>query len=487
MSRNTDVLIIGGGIAGTSIARELSRYDLDVMLIEKEADVGWGQTKASYAICHPGARWAQGTLAQRMMAESHRMWDQWVDDLDIELARTGELVLAFNEGELQYIHALKKQGEQNGIKGLEILDRSEVLRLEPNVNPAVQAALHMLTAGVFNPFELVFAFSENAQANGVTMLIGSEVRGIHPEKGGFIVETYGEEIHATYVVNAAGLYAEKIAQMAGANNFSISHETKSSCLILDRCLGDLVQHIVTGVADPRAFSRFKVVMPTFHRNLLVYTPIPEPSRGIEDRAIEKRALDLTIHNAKSLTPEIDFETHIIASFSGLTARNSRGDFIIEESEKCPGFVNVALPPPGITCSPAIGRRAVEILRNSRLPLVEKPNFNPYRKAMKRIRHSSFTEMAGLVHRDSRHGHTVCRCEQVSEAEIVEAVRRGATTLDGIKFRTRAGMGRCQSNFCGPEVAAILAREIHQPYEKVTKFGSGSIYVAPRTSRRSHER
>jgi len=481
MSTKTDVLIIGGGIAGTSIARELSRYELDVMLIEKEADVGWGQTKASYAICHPGARWAQGTLAQRMMAESHRMWNQLVEDLDLELSRIGELVVAFNEADLQYIHALKKQGEQNGIQGLEIMGRNETLRLEPHVNPAVLAALHMPTAGVFNPFELVFAYFENARANGVTTLFGSEVKGIQPENGGFLVETLVEEIRAGYIVNAAGLYAEKIAQMTGANNFSISYETKSSCLILDRCLGDLVNHIVTGVADPKAFSRFKVVMPTFHRNLLVYTPIPEPSRGIEDRAIEKRALDLTLQNAKQLTPGIDFETHMIASFSGLTARNSRGDFIIEASQKHPAFVNVALPPPGITCSPAIGKQAVETLRKSGLRLLEKPHFNPYRKKMKRIRDSSLTEMAELVRQDSRYGHLICRCEKVSEAEIVEAIHRGATTLDGIKFRTRAGMGRCQSNFCGPEVAAILARERHQPYEKVTKKGPGSVYVASKPS------
>jgi glycerol-3-phosphate dehydrogenase len=487
MSTKRDVLIIGGGIAGVSIARELSRYELDVMLIEKEADVGWGQTKASYAICHPGARWKQGTLAQRMMAESHGMWDQLVEELDIELARIGELVLAFNEMDIQYIYALKRQGEENRIRGLEIIDRSETRRLEPHVNPAVLAALHMSTAGVFNPFELVFAFSENARANGVTMLAGSEVSGIHPENEGFTVETSGEEIHAGHIVNAAGLYAEKIAQMVGANNFTISYETKSSCLILDRCLGDLVKHIVTGVADPKAFSRFKVVMPTFHRNLLLYTPIPEPSRDIEDRAVERRALDLTLQNAKLLTPDIDFEPHIIAAFSALTARNNRGDFIIEVSEKFPGFVNVALPPPGITCSPAIGRRVVEILRAAGMPLVEKSNFNPNRKAMKRIRDSSLTEMSELVRRDSRHGHTICRCEKVSEAEIVEAIRRGATTLDGIKFRTRAGMGRCQSNYCGPEVAAVLARELHQPYENVTKLGAGSIYVTPKRLQRNHER
>jgi len=486
MPRSTDVLIIGGGIAGTSIARELSRYELDVTLVEKEADVGWGQTKASYAICHPGARWAQGTLAQRMMAESHQVWDRLVEELDLELARIGELVLAFNEIDLQYIQRLKQQGEKNGIKGLEIIDRSETRRLEPHVNPALFAALHMPTAGVFNPFELVFAFSENARANGVTLITGSEVKAIRRDNGEFLLETQDKEIRSRYVVNAAGLYAQKIAKLVGADNFIISHETKSTCLILDRCLGDLVQHIVTGVADPKAFSRFKVVMPTFHRNLLIYTPIPEPSRGIEDRALEGRALELTLQNAKLLTPDIDFETHMIASFSGLTARNSRGDFIIEASETCPGFVNVALPPPGITCSPAIGKQAAEVLLRAGLPLVEKADFNPYRKKIKKIRDSSLPEMAELVRRHSRYGRTVCRCEKVSEAEIVGAIQRGATTLDGIKFRTRAGMGRCQSNFCGPEVAAILARETHQPYGKVTKSGPGSTYVAPKTFRRSHE-
>jgi glycerol-3-phosphate dehydrogenase len=476
MPEKAGVLIIGGGIAGTSIARELSRYELDVMLIDKEADVGWGQTKASYAICHPGARWAQGTLAQRMMAESHRMWDQIVDDLDIELARMGELVLAFNDEELQYIHALKRQGEQNGIKGLEILDRNETRRLEPHVNPAVQAALHMPTAGVFNPFELVFAFSENARANGVRMLVGREAKRILPENGEFIIQTSEEEIRAKYIVNAAGLHAASVAQMAGANNFNISYETKSTCLILDRCLEDLVNHIVTGVADPRAFSRFRVIMPTFHSNLLLYTPIPEPAKEIEDRATEKRAVDITIQDAKSLIPDIDFKKHVIASFSALAARNDRGDFVIEGSEKCRGFVNVALPPPGITGSPAIAKRVVEILEKAGLRLVEKSNFNSHRKGMKRVRDGSPSELGELVVQDPSLGHVVCRCETVSEGEIIEAIKRGATTVDGIKFRTRAGMGRCQSNYCCPEIAAILARELHLPIEKVTKKGHGSEYT-----------
>jgi glycerol-3-phosphate dehydrogenase len=241
-------------------------------------------------------------------------------------------------------------------------------------------------------------------------------------------------------------------------------------------LGDQVNHIVTAVGDPKAFSRFKVVMPTFHRNLLVYTPLPEPSKGIEDRSTEKRAIDMTIQNAVYLLPDIDFRKHVIASFSALAARNDRGDFIIEGSGTYPQFVNVALPPPGITSAPAIGRRVVEILGKAGLPLVEKSNFNPYRKAMKRIRDVSPSMMEELVHRDPRHGRVVCRCEKVSEGEIIEAVRRGATTLDGIKFRTRAGMGRCQSNYCCPEVAAILARELQLPFVRVTKKGHGSEYT-----------
>jgi len=476
MPLKTDVLIIGGGIGGTAIARELSRYDLHVTLVEKEVDVGWGQTKASYAICHPGARWAPGTLAQEMIAESNSIIDQLMRDLDIDFMRMGELILAFNDQELECLRAIKKQGEYIHVEDLKILDKNEILRLEPNVNPDALGALYMPTAGIFNPFELVSAFYENARDNGVDMLMGTEVMRITEEKGEFKVETDQNEIQASYIVNAAGLHAAKVAGMVGADNFKISHATKGSCFILDACLGNIVNHIVTGLPDLQSFTRFKLVMPTYAGNILIYTPISEPAHGIDDRAVERRAFALTFESARSLVPAVDFERHIIASFSGLTARNDRGDFIIEASEKYKGFVNVALPPPGITCSPVLGKRVAQILKNNGLVQTEKPHFKPYRKGINSIRDSTAPQIRERIQQDPGFGKVVCRCENVSEAEIVDAIQRGASTLDGVKFRTRAGMGRCQGNFCGPKSAGILARELDQPLEKITKKGPGSNYT-----------
>jgi glycerol-3-phosphate dehydrogenase len=472
----TDVLIIGAGIAGCSIARELSKYELEVTLVEKEVDVGWGQSKASYAICHPGARWAPGTLAQELIAESNSRIDQLIDDLDVDFRRLGELILAFNDEELKCLKTIKKQGEHIQIEGLEIIDKNEIQRLEPNVTPAAMAALYMPTAGIFNPFELVHAFNENARENGVSMLMGTEVTAVVQEKGQFKVETDQNEIQASYVVNAAGLHAAKVAGMVGADNFKISYATKGTCFILDDCMGNMINHIVTGLPDLQSFTRFRLVMPTYAGNVLIYTPLSEPAHGIDDRAVEKRTFDLTFESARSLVPDVDFRRYIIASFSGLTARNDRGDFIIEASKKYPTFVHVALLPPGLTCSPAVGRRVVEVLKRNGLELRKKTNFNPYRKGINSIRDLSAPQISECVRQDPRYGKVVCRCEMVSEAEIVDAIQRGASTLDGVKFRTRAGMGRCQGNFCGPNSAGILARELDQPLEKITKKGPGSHYI-----------
>jgi len=476
MSKKTDVLIIGGGISGLAVARELSKYHVDVTLVEREADVGWGQTKASYAIRHPGARWAPGTLAQEMIAESNQIMDQLIEDLDIQFRSLGELVLAFTQEELETLKTIKKQGEYIKVEGLEIIGESELKSLEPNVNPAAIAALYMPSAGVFNPFELVLAFYENARDNGVDVRLNTEVTRIIPEKGNFVLETNRDKIQAAYVVNAGGLFAERIGKMAGADGFKVIYSTKATCLILDTPMGNIVQHIVSGLNDPKTPLRYKLVTPTFHDKILLYTSFPEPAKGVEDRAVAKRMFDVTLKSAAVLIPDVDFERHIIASYSGLTARNDRGDFIVEASAKYPSLIHIALPPPGLTCSPAVGRRVVEILNRNGLNLRKKTSFNPYRKAITSLQRSSPEQVRELVRQDPRYGHVVCRCEKVSEGEIVEAIRRGATTLDGVKFRTRASMGRCQANYCGPEIVSILARELDQPFESITKKGRGSNYL-----------
>jgi len=472
-SPKTDILIIGGGVAGLSIARELSRYELDIMLVEKEADVGWGQTKASYAICHPGARWAPRTLAQAMIARSNQCLARLIDELDIDFDRSGELVLAFNDGEKAALEVMKAQGEHISVEGLEILSKDEIRRLEPRVNSSAIAALHLPTAGVFNPFDLVIAFFENAGENGVRILTETVVTGIATERRGFIIETDQEEIRATRVINAAGLHAEEIASMVGANDFRISYATKATCFLLDKTLAKSVHRIITGMADLKSFTKFKLLMPTYGGNLLMYTPISAPARGIDDRALEEGILDMTVKSVRSLVPELNLENNIITAFSGLSARNDRNDFIIEASPKVPTFVNVALPPPGITCSPMIGIRVAEILKESGLELQKKRDFNPYRRRIQPPRDLSAPRIGELLKQDPGYGRVVCRCEKVTEGEMVDAVRRGASTLDGIKFRTRAGMGRCQGNYCTSRISRILARALSQPVEHMTKKGPGS--------------
>ena len=472
----TDVLIIGGGISGVAAARELSKYEVDVTLVEKEADVGWGQSKAAYAIRHPGVRWPRDSLAQRLIVEGNRLMDQLIKDLDIEYKPVGELVLAFNQAEVAAIETMKAQGDRLQIQGIEIIDQQEIGRREPNVNPAAVAALYMPMAGVFNPFDLLYAFYENARDNGVKMMMNTEVLGIRHDKGRFVARTTGGEFRAAFIVNAAGLLADKVAQMGGAGDFRITSNTKGSCLILDRRLGDVVHHIVTGMLDPAALVRYKLITPTFHNKILIYSSSPEPARSIEDRAMAKSVFDVTLQHARDLVPGVDFESNIIAAFSSIAAKNNQGDFIIEHSRKYPGFIHVAPTPPGLTASPAIGRLTLELLERSGLRLQAKQNYTPYRNSSASLRRLPNQEIEELVKHDPRFGRVICRCETVTEGEIVAAIRRGATTLDGIKFRTLASMGKCQSNYCGPALAKILAREQDRSIEEITKKGRKSSYM-----------
>ena len=472
----TDVLIIGGGISGTAVARELCKYELDITLVEREADVGWGQTKAGYAIRHPGVRWPDGSLAQRLIVRGNQLMDRLIEDLDIEYKPLGELALAFDRKELSALERLKERGDALHIQGLEMLDAAEIRRREPNVNPSVVGALYMPTAGVFNPFDLLFAFYENARDNGVHMMMDSEVMEIAHENSEFVVRTTRGDISARYIVNAAGLFADKVADMAGSADFRITSNSKGSCIILDRRLGDVVRHIVTGVRDLQNMTRYKLVTPTFHGKILIYTSFSEPAKDLEDRAMAQRVFDVTLQHAKDLLPAVDFEKNVIAAFSSIAAKNDRGDFIIDPSPKYQKLVHVAPTPPGLTASPAIAEHAAELLQKSGLHLQRKRDYIPRRKRMTSLRQMSRHEIKERVKQDPCFGRVICRCENVTEGEIIEAIRRGAGTLDGIKFRTLASMGKCQSNYCSPALAKILAREKRRPVKEITKKGRKSCYT-----------
>lgn len=482
MPLKTHVLIIGGGIAGTSIARELSKFDIDVILAEKEADVGWGQTKLSYAIRHPGVRWKSESIAQKFIAESNHIFDRLIEELDIDFKKCGEIVLAFNENERKCLATMKNRGEKLNLQGLEILERSEIRHLEPKVSPHATHALLMPLAGVFNHFDLTHAFYENALTNGVHMWTGTEVLGILPQQRGFVVETDREVIEANFIVNAAGLYAQQIAQMAQTDNFKIEYNTKASCFVLDRSVGDTVKTIVTGFMDLSNFNRFKAVIPTYGGNLLLYTSISEPAGGMNDHSLEKRSLAMTCQSVEALIPGFDFQRHVISAFSGVTARNDRGDFIVEASPKNQRFIQAVLPPPGITCSPVVALKVAELLKKSGLVLKKRTDFSPNRKRIRSMRNAPAERIDRWVRKDERFGRIVCRCEKVTEGEIAEAIGRGASTLDGVKFRTRAGMGTCQGNFCTAPLIALMARENGCPVDEITKKGRGSRFVTQKKAK-----
>jgi glycerol-3-phosphate dehydrogenase len=308
------------------------------------------------------------------------------------------------------------------------------------------------------------------------MLMETEVLGVRPDKGRFVINTSRGDFRTAYVVNAAGLLADRVAGMIEENAFEITSATKGSCLILDRRIGDVVGHIVTGMHDPRALTRYKLVTPTFHNKILIYSSFPEPARDIEDRGVAKRIFDVTLQHARDLVPDCDFEGNVIAAFSSIAAKNNRGDFVVEGSQQHPGFVHVAPTPPGLTAAPAIGKRVVELLKEGGLGLRAKKNFVAHRNGMASLRRLSPEEKRERVKKDPRFGRVICRCETVTEGEIVAAIERGATTLDGIKFRTLASMGKCQSNYCGPELVKILARERSRPVGDITKKGRRSSYL-----------
>ena len=470
-----DVLIIGGGVTGSAIARELSRYDLKTALFEKGEDVCSGTSKANSGIAHAGFDAVPGSWKAKMNIRGSQMMEELSRKLDFPYKRNGSLVLCFDEKDRPRLEKLLQQGKENGVEGLEILEKKELLALEPTLSEEVVCALHAPTGGIVCPFKLTIALAENAAVNGVEFHLNEGVKRVQPGTvEGYTVETGKGTYETRIVVNAAGLYGDEIHNQVSGEKLHITPRKGEYCL-MDKKIGQLVSHTIFQM--PTAMGKGVLVTPTVHGNLMVGPTATDISdkEGVDttaeglDEVLKKAALSV-----KSLPRGVT-----ITSFAGLRAHEDHDDFILGEVKDAPGFFDaVGIESPGLTSAPAIGEwmaeKIVEKLRKTQ-KVDEKKDFQETRKDIPNIASMDQAEAAALIAENPAYGTIICRCEKVTEGEIIDAIRRplGARSLDGIKRRTRAGMGRCQAGFCSTKVMDILARELGIPLEEVTKAGGAS--------------
>ena len=470
-----DMVIIGAGIVGSTIARELSRYDLNIIVVEKNSDVAFGSpTKANTGIIHAGYDDKHGTIKAKLCSKGNALWHKIAPEVGAPFKEIGSFVVALKEEDMSILKELKERGEKNGIPDLEIItDPEELLKREPNLNGEAIAALHAPTAAITSPYELAMAMAENAMENGVKFFLDTGVTGIMVKKRELkSVQTNKGRIETNYVVNAAGLQADEVSAMTGIDRFTI-HPRKGEYCVFDKELNGLVQQILFPVPTP--VGKGIVVTPTVDGNILI-GPNAHDVKHKNDSATTLKGLEEVFSGALRLIPKLaEKRNMMIANFCGLRPEPDTEDFIIESYDEVRGFVNAAgMKSPGLTAAPAVAQTVTVLLRKSGLELREKDSFNAFRRPIDRsVRKLAIERAKWLIARDPTWGHVVCRCEHVTEGEILEAIQRGATTLDGIKFRARTGMGRCQGGFCTPHIIKILARELGISVQDVTKRGGNS--------------
>ncbi|MEF9918547.1 MAG: NAD(P)/FAD-dependent oxidoreductase [Eubacterium sp.] len=479
-----DIAIIGAGIAGSYVARELSRYQLDVVLLDGENDVGNQITMANSAIVHGGFDAPSYKLKGKFNAPGNIMYEKICSDLNVPYKRTGSMVVAHDEYEMMTLHNLYQNGLKNGVPDLRIMFKDEVHELEPNLNPDICGALWSGTAGVVSPFELCARVAENAIDNGITLKLNHLVTNIQNKNGSFLLKTTKGDIEAKYVVNAAGVYADDVYKMVGEPYFKLLAR-RGNYFIFDKEVGDLVHNVI--FPCPSEKGKGILVSPTVHGNLLI-GPDAEPVEKGNISTTQER-LDYIKENALKNCPNLPFNK-IIRSYAGTrntpvkaSYTTTDGDFILEESP-VKGFVNVAgYESPGLTSIPAVSHYVVEeiikpMLERDHVEMPENKDYNP-----KVRKHIFFNELSDdekreLIAKDPKYGKVICRCETITEGEILDVIHRsaGATTVKSVKKRCRAGMGRCQGGFCSPRVVEILARELGCELDEVMYDAQDKGYI-----------
>ena len=445
-----DFAIIGAGVTGCAIARELSKYKADVCILEKADDVANGASKANSGIIHGGYAAKHGTLKGKLNVLGNRMFEDLNNQLNFGYRKTGGLVLGFNDYDLDLIKMLQKNGIENGVKDLSIIETDEILDIDPNLNPEVKYALYAKDVGVTSPYEYTIALAENAVSNGVSLLLNHRILDIVKKNGYFELITDKETIKAHTIINAAGVYSDSISKMAGVDYFKIIPR-KGQYILFQKGTGTAVNSVVFQV--PTKNGKGILVTSTYHGNLML-GPNSEEVENREDKETDELTLKYVIDTARKSLPDINIKKRL-KTFSGIRPTPSTGDFIIKE--EYPGFINVAgIESPGLTSSPAIAEMVIEIIKK-RVALEKNTNFIPYRAAI--IKPNSFdaAEVKRRIELASSDERIVCRCERVTEGEIIDALNRNIdiNTKKAIKMRTRAGMGLCQGKFCGPRVDELI--------------------------------
>lgn len=472
-----DVTVIGCGVIGAATAAMLAKYDLSVMVLEAQNDVATGTTKANSAIIHAGYDPEPETQMARLNVEGNRLCKEWAKQLDVPCKEIGSLVLAFDEADLAMIEELYRRGVANGVPELKLLSAEELLAMEPNLSHEVKGALLAPSAAVISPWDFCLALAETAVKNGAQLKRSAPVTAIEKIEGGYRLHTPQGAVESRMVVNAAGVFADKVHDMIAPHAFT-THPSRGEYYLMDKSQGALVDHVV--FQCPNKDGKGVLVSPTVHGNLIV-GPNAEPVAEGDDVAVTADGLAFVRRQAAKSVPEINYRDSI-RNFAGVRAVTDQPDFVIAEAEGAPGFIDLGgIKSPGLSSAPAIALQAVELLGKAGLTLKEKENYVFERREI-RFKELSSDEKAKLVEKSPAYGRVICRCETITEGEIIAALHSPIppVSVDGVKRRCNAGMGRCQGGFCGPRVQEIIARELGVPQTEVLQDKAGSRILLCKT-------
>ncbi len=476
-----DVAVIGAGISGASVARELARYDLKIVILEKTNDVSNGTTKANSAIIHAGYDAPYGSKKARYNVIGNQMYGEICEELSVPFERIGSLVVAYDEEDCEELERLYENGKKLEIEGLEIIGRERVKTLEPNLSDEVVAALYAPTAGIVESWEMAIAYAENAIDNGVELKLNYAVETIEKSVNGFVINAGSDHVvEAKVVVNAAGVYAADVYALVTESDFTITPR-RGEYYLLDKTAHGIVNHVI--FQTPTKKGKGVLMAPTVDHNVIIgpnAEDLDQDQKGAVNTTVD--GLAFVLESAKRISEHIPFGK-TITTFAGLRAEPSCNDFVIGESDRVPGFFNIAgIKSPGLSAAPAVAVDLAEEIAGILGDVTPNQGFDPIRRPRVRFHEASEEVKQSLIGENPQYANVICRCETITEAEIVDAIHRsaGGRTLNGIKRRCRPGAGRCQGGFCGPRVLEILARELEVTPEEIMQENAGSYILTGET-------